>query len=96
MTIDLGALRARLSQMRDAASTLQTSANRINDALETVENEVKALPTDRYISVAADQFRAEYNRITPQLREAYLELMHFHEKLVVAADEIEAAARPTL
>lgn len=90
-----GELIARIGQMRDAAGTIGTSAERINEAIDAVDAEVRALGPDRFSSTAADAFRAEYNRITPALREAYDDLMQFKDKLLQSADEIEAAARPS-
>jgi WXG100 family type VII secretion target len=90
-----GELIARIGQMRDAANTIGSSAERINEALDAADAEVRALGPDRFASTAADAFRAEYNRITPQLREAYDNLLQFKNKLLASADEIEAAARPS-
>lgn len=90
-----GELVARIGQMRDAANTIGTSADRINEAVDAVDAEVRALGPERFASTAADSFRAEYNRITPQLREAHESLLQFRDKLLESADEIEAAARPS-
>ncbi len=90
-----GELVARIGQMRDAAGTIGTSAERINEAVDAVDAEVRALGPDRFASTAADAFRAEYNRITPALREAHENLVQFKDKLLQSADEIEAAARPS-
>jgi hypothetical protein len=45
--------------------------------------------------LAAENFRSDYNRLTPILREAARKLELFHDKLATAADEIEVASRPT-
>ena len=90
-----GELVARIGQMRDAANTIGTSADRINESVDAVDAEIRALGPERFASTAADAFRAEYNRITPQLREAHESLLQFKDKLLESADEIEAAARPS-
>jgi WXG100 family type VII secretion target len=90
-----GTLFARIAQMREAANSLRYSAIRIHDSMDAVENEVKTLGADRYQSVAAEEFRREYNRLMPELKQAYDDLMRFHDKLNRAADDIEIAARPT-
>lgn len=88
-----GELYARITQMRDSAATIGRSAARIRECIEAVDNEVVALGTDRFMSVGAEAFRAEYNRMTPRLREAFENLMRFQEKLTTAADDIETASR---
>jgi WXG100 family type VII secretion target len=90
-----GELVARIGQMRDAANTIGSSADRINESVDAVDAEIRALGPERFASTAADSFRAEYNRITPQLREAHESLLQFKDKLLESADEIEAAARPS-
>lgn len=89
-----GELGATLSQMRDAASTIAASASRVQDAVNAADNEVKALGPDRFMSDGAEAFRQTYNRLTPQLKEAYESLIVFQKKLLESADEIENAARP--
>jgi uncharacterized protein YukE len=93
--MDMGMLQARITQMREAAAAISRSAARINDCIEAVDSEIKAIGTDRYANDSAEEFRREYNRLTPQLRESFDHLMRFHEKLNSSADEIEVAARPT-
>lgn len=88
-----GEIYARIAQMREAASTLQRSASRIDGSLEAVEREIRALGTDRFMSLGAEAFRAEYNRLRPRLRETFDLLMRFQEQLAVSADDIEIAAR---
>lgn len=90
-----GELEAKISEMRDAANTIRTSAGSINDSINAVDNEVRALGPDRFMGSAAEAFRDQYQRLTPRLREAYDNLMQFQEKLLLSADEIEAASRPT-
>lgn len=90
-----GELVARIGQMRDAANTIGSSADRINESVDAVDAEVRALGPERFASTAADAFRSEYNRITPALREAHESLLQFKDKLLASADEIEAAARPS-
>jgi WXG100 family type VII secretion target len=90
-----GELLARISEMREAANTIGNSAQRVSDAMDAVDAQVKALGPDRFSSPSAESFRAEYNRLTPSLREAYQDLITFKEKLLASADEIESAARPT-
>jgi len=89
-----GELLARLTEMRDAANTIGNSAQRINECIDAVDGQVRALGPDRFSGAAADAFRGEYNRLTPQLRQANEDLMLFKEKLLQSADEIEAASRP--
>jgi uncharacterized protein YukE len=90
-----GIINARISQMRDVSSSIARSAERVNDAIEAVEVEVRSMSPDQYSSPAADDFRREYQRLTPRLRAAYEHLLRFQEKLNQSADEIEAASRPT-
>jgi WXG100 family type VII secretion target len=93
--MDIGALYARISQMRDAAATLGRSAARVSECIEAVDTEIRALSAERYLSESAEEFRREYNRLTPHLRDAHDHLVRFQDRLNAAADEIEVAARPT-
>lgn len=88
-----GELNARIAQMREAASSIGRSAARIQEALDAVESEVRALGADRYMSIGAEAFRSDYNRLTPQLRETFDQLTRFQDKLTTSADDIEIAAR---
>jgi WXG100 family type VII secretion target len=90
-----GELRAKTSQMRDAAQTIQNSATRINDCIDSVDAEIRSLSVDRFTSIAAEEFRARYMRLTPRLKDAAKNLMAFQQKLNDAANEIELASRPT-
>jgi WXG100 family type VII secretion target len=90
-----GELRAKTSQMRDAAQTIQDSANRITDCIESVDAEIRSLSVDRFTSIAAEDFRSKYMRLTPRLKDAAKNLMAFQQKLNDAAEEIELASRPT-
>ena len=83
---------ARIAQMRDAASRINSGASKIKDAVDQTNKEVTALGPDRYMSPGADSFRANYARLTPRLEEAYQQLLAFQKRLGNAADEIEAAA----
>jgi WXG100 family type VII secretion target len=89
-----GELRAKTSQMRDAAQTIQNSAQRINDCIESVDAEIRSLSVDRFTSMAAEEFRARYMRLTPRLQDAAKNLMQFQQRLNDAANEIELASRP--
>ena len=89
-----GELRAKTSQMRDAAQTIQTSAQRIDESIEAVDAEIRSLSVDRFTSMAAEEFRARYMRLTPRLRDAAKNLMQFQQRLNDAANEIELASRP--
>lgn len=90
-----GEIFARTTQMREAASALRSSSARIRESIDVVDFEIRALGADRYTSVAAEEFRAQYNRVTPILREVAHKLAIFQERLSLAADEIDLAARPT-
>jgi len=90
-----GELRAKTNQMRDAAQTIQSSAQRITDCIENVDAEIRSLSIDRFTSIAAEEFRARYQRLTPNLRDAAKNLILFQQKLNDAANEIELASRPT-
>lgn len=90
-----GELSAKTSQMRDAAQTIQNSTQRIRECIESVDMEIRSLSVDRFTSVAAEEFRAKYHRLTPRLRDATKDLMLFQQKLVDAANDIEMASRPT-
>ena len=89
-----GLIQARIAEMREAAVALRQSAVRVAECMDAVDSEIKAIGPDRYSSTAAEDFRRDYNRLTPDLREAYDHLMRFHDKLMSAADEIEMASRP--
>ena len=69
--MDAGELYARIMQMRDAATTIGRSASRINDSIEAADNEIRAVGPERFMSPSAEAFRAEFNRLTPKLREAF-------------------------
>ena len=88
-----GELYARIQQMREAASTLNQSATRIQDSIEAVDSELRALTADRFMSISAESFRAEYQRVTPRLKEAFELIGGFRDKLNQSADDIELAAR---
>lgn len=90
-----GELYARIAQMRESATKIGRSAAAINDCIEAVDREVWALGADRFMSVGAEGFRAEYYRLKPKLQEAFRQIQLFQEKLVTAADDIEAASRST-
>ena len=88
-----GEIYAKITQMRDAANTLNQCASEINRAIDSVESEVRALSSDRFMSVGAEMFRAEYYKLTPKLKEAFDLLADFQSKLNASADDIELAAR---
>jgi uncharacterized protein YukE len=88
-----GEIYAKITQMRDAASTLNQCAAEINRCIESVDGEVRALSGDRFMSVGAELFRAEYYKLTPRLKEAFDLLADFQAKLNASADDIELAAR---
>jgi WXG100 family type VII secretion target len=85
---------ARITQMREAATNIGSSATTVNNCIEDVDKEVNALGPDRFISDAADVFRGAYSRLTPKLRDAYHDLEAFRKKLNDSADDIEVASRP--
>lgn len=88
-----GEIYAKITQMRDAATALNQSSSEINRAIDSVEGEVRALSSDRFMSVGAEMFRAEYYKLTPRLKEAFDLLADFQTKLNASADDIELAAR---
>jgi uncharacterized protein YukE len=83
---------ARITQMRDASTNINSGAAKIKDAVDQTNKEVSALGPDRYMSPGADTFRANYSRLTPRLEEAYQQLIEFQKRLSDASDEIETAA----
>lgn len=89
-----GELHARIIQMRDSASTIDNSARRIRESIDTVDTEIRSLSVDRFTSTAAEEFRSRYLRLAPRLRDASDQLTQFHQKLLDAANEIELASRP--
>ena len=91
--MDTGELYAKITQMRSTATTLARSSTSIMDSIEAIDREVRALSSDRFMSVGAETFRVEYNRATPKLRDAFEQLIAFQDKLNTAADDIEAASR---
>lgn len=88
-----GEIYAKITQMRDAATTLNQCSAEINRCIDSVEGEVRALSSDRFMSVGAEMFRAEYYKLTPRLKEAFDLLADFQTKLNASADDIELAAR---
>jgi uncharacterized protein YukE len=93
--MDSGQIYARITQMREAATTIGASASRISDCMDAVENEVRAVSADRFTSPGAEAFRAEYNRLTPRLKQAFEDILRFQDKLNTSADDIEVASRAT-
>jgi uncharacterized protein YukE len=91
--MDRGEIYAKITQMRESATTIGRSATNIRDCIESVDREVWALGADRFMSVGAEAFRAEYTRLKPRLTDAFEQLIGFQDKLNTAADDIEAAAR---
>ena len=91
--MDSGEIFARITQMREAAATIGRSAARVGDCIEAIDNEVRAIGPDRFMSIGAEAFRVEYNRLTPRLREAFDNLLRFQDKLTASADDIEVASR---
>jgi uncharacterized protein YukE len=88
-----GEIYAKITQMRDAATALNQCSAEINRCIDSVEGEVRALSSDRFMSVGAEMFRAEYYKLTPRLKEAFDLLADFQAKLNASADDIELAAR---
>lgn len=91
--MDRGELHARLTQMREAASTIGRSARNVAECIDSVDREIIALSSDRFMSAGAEGFRAEYHRLKPRLVDAFEQLASFQEKLNAAADDIETASR---
>ena len=87
-----GEVGARLDQMEEVAENIGNSATKIQSAIDQTDQEVSALSEDRYMSPGATEFRAQYARLTPRLREAATELIKFQEKLNEAAIDIRRAA----
>jgi WXG100 family type VII secretion target len=91
--MDRGEIYARITQMREAATTIGRSANTVRECIESVDREVWALGADRFMSAGAEAFRGEYTRLKPKLAEAFEQLAMFQDKLNTSADDIEAASR---
>jgi uncharacterized protein YukE len=91
--MNTGEIAARIQQMRDAADSLGRTAGNIQRSIDVVDGEVRALGPDRFMSLGAEAFRAEYFRLTPRLRETFEALAGFRDKLYASADDIEMAAR---
>ncbi len=91
--MDNGEIFAKITQMREAANTMGRTASNIDSGLQAVDREVRALGADRFMSIGAESFRAEYNRLTPRLHDAFELLHRFQDKLQTSADDIEMAAR---
>lgn len=88
-----GEIAARIQQMREAADTLGRTSSQIQRCIDAVESEVRALGPDRFMSLGAEAFRAEFSRLTPKLRETFETLAGFRDRLHGSADDIEVAAR---
>lgn len=91
--MDTGEIYAKITQMREAASTIGRSASNVRDCIEAVDREVWALGADRFMSAGAEAFRGEYMRLKPRLAESFEQLMLFQDKLNASADDIEMASR---
>lgn len=91
-----GEIFAKITQMREASASLGRSASNIDSGLQAVDREIRALGADRFMSIGAESFRAEYNRLTPRLHDAFELLHRFQDKLQTSADDIEMAARGNL
>lgn len=91
--MDRGEIYAKITQMRESAATIGRSATSIQNCMEAVDREIYTLGTDRFMSIGAEAFRAEYMRLKPRLEEAFEQLAQFQDKLNTSADDIEAAAR---
>jgi WXG100 family type VII secretion target len=94
--MDHGEIFAKITQMREAAATMGRSASNIDSSLQAVDREIRALGSDRFMSIGAEAFRGEYNRLTPRLQDAFELLRRFQDKLQTSADDIEMAARGNL
>ena len=86
-------LQARISQLRDAATRLDTASANIRAAVENSHAIVTALVARGVISPAADQFFALYRRQTSVMNEWPDDLNDFAQLLERAADAIEEAQR---
>lgn len=91
--MNTGEIAARIQQMRDAADSLGRASSQIQRSIDAVEAEVRALGPDRFMSLGAESFRAEFFRLTPKLRDTFETLAAFREKLHASADDIEVASR---
>lgn len=91
-----GEVFAKITQMREAAANIRRSASQIDSCLQSIDREVRALGSDRFMSIGAEAFRAEYHRLTPRLHEAFDLLHRFQDKLQTSADDIEMATRADL
>jgi uncharacterized protein YukE len=91
--MDRGEIYAKITQMREASSTIGRSASNVRDCIESVDREVWSLGADRFMSAGAESFRGEYLRLKPKLSEAFEQLAMFQDKLNASADDIEAASR---
>ncbi|MEO8393456.1 MAG: WXG100 family type VII secretion target [Chloroflexota bacterium] len=88
-----GKVEARITQLRDAAANIGTSARKIDDAVNITDQQVTSLSEDKFMSDSAEAFRTRYKQLTPALVAAYNDLMAFKTKLEESADAIEAATR---
>lgn len=86
-------LEARLSQLREAANSLDVSSANIRAAVENSHAIVSALVARGVISPAADQFFALYRRNTSVMNEWPNNMDDFARMLERAADAIEEAQR---
>jgi WXG100 family type VII secretion target len=91
--METGELLAKVAQMRDAADTIGRSVSHIDQCLDSIDIEIRALSADRFMSIGAETFRGEYNRLMPRMRETFELLRTFKENLANSADDIELAAR---
>ena len=92
MTDASGGLRAALDQMAQTSLTINSSRDRIAQALSTVDEHVQALGPERYQSSAADTFRADYTRSSDVLRDFQPSLSSVSRELDSAGHDIAQAA----
>lgn len=90
--MNTGELYARITQMREASSTIGRSASQINACIGAIDSEIRALGPERFMSASAEVFRSEYYRVTPKLKESFELLAGFQDKLSKSADDIELAS----
>lgn len=91
--METGELFAKIAQMRDAADRIGRSVSHVDQCLDNIDVEIRALGSDRFMSIGAETFRSEYNRVMPRMRETFDLLRTFRESLNNSANDIETAAR---
>lgn len=81
----------RPPELRQIAEDLSSHAKKLQDALDTVDNEIRALGGSTFVGMRADALRAHYSKILEKIYQIKPLINHFASDLNEAASRFEAA-----